>query len=126
MIFIEEGVRRFSDFCKTMKEELGEEDFNKVRSEMPSVYLCVVSSSEYKDIRSEFDDSATVYEFDIDGFDKQHIVEEVVSDDDQLKTIKTIESDIEKCNNARKATSGFHYFINENGKLQLARRVHSV
>ena len=84
------GLRKFSDYCEAMKEELPE-IFDEIRPHLKSLYAAAQNMEEVMDLGwdEEMDDRKNVKAFDVYNFDKtgpkdiistaQHIVDEQAS-----------------------------------------------
>lgn len=84
------GLRKFSDYCEAMKEELPE-IFDEIRPHLKSLYAAAQNMEEVIELGwdEEMDDRKTVKEFDVYNFDKtgpkdiistaQHMVDEQAS-----------------------------------------------
>lgn len=84
------GLRKFSDYCEAMKEELPE-IFDDIRPHLKSIYAAAQNMEEVMELGwdEEMDDRKTVKAFDVYNFDKtgpkdiistaQHIVDEQAS-----------------------------------------------
>lgn len=65
MYYIEGGVRKFADFCKSMVDALGDE----IRPYLKRIYAMARFTPEMEAFYDEMDDDRTVRAFDVDNFD---------------------------------------------------------
>lgn len=99
-LMLKGGLRKFSDYCEAIKEELPE-IFDEMRPHLKSLYAAAQNMEEVIELGwdEEMDDRKTVKAFDVYNFDKtgpkdiistaQHIVDEYASQQDTEKLLGT-------------------------------------